>query len=220
MSPVQVVIDTNVLVSAWRSPNGCSYRLIASFIAGDDRWQWNVSTAALLEYEEVLRREGFDHDRVSRFLDDLAARANRTVIYFLSRPALLDADDDFLLDLAVAQRQRSHRDFQRQELPGSTLAWYQHSCSQGISGYDEIIAVMSTLTIEIEDEAKAIVERVASEHNLSPADFVRVAIAQSLARSLKDPFLEDRAARADGSGFRDFLASAPDTLPVPGDELL
>ena len=49
--------------------------------------------------------------------------------------------------------------------------------------------------------------------------FVRVAIAQSLARSLKDPFLEDRAARADGSGFRDFLASAPDTSPVPGDEL-
>ena len=52
--------------------------------------------------EEVLRREGFDHDRVSRFLDDLAARANRTVIYFLTRPALLDADDDFLLELAVA----------------------------------------------------------------------------------------------------------------------
>ena len=102
MSPVQVVVDTNVLVSAWRSRNGCSYRLIASFIAGDDRWQWNISTAELLEYEEVLRREGFDHDRVSRFLDDLAARANRTVIYFLTRPALLDADDDFLLDLAVA----------------------------------------------------------------------------------------------------------------------
>ena len=59
MSPVQVVIDTDVLVSAWRSRNGCSYRLISSFIAGDDRWQWNVSTAALLEYEEVLRREGF-----------------------------------------------------------------------------------------------------------------------------------------------------------------
>ena len=68
---------------------------------------------------------------------------------------------------------------------------------------------MSTLTIEIEDEAKAIVERLASELNLSPADFVRVAIAQSLARSLKDPFLEERAAHADGSGFRDFLAGTP-----------
>jgi len=56
----------------------------------------------LLEYEEVLQREGFDYADISRFLDDLAARANRASIYFLTRPALLDADDDFILDLAVA----------------------------------------------------------------------------------------------------------------------
>lgn len=78
---------------------------------------------------------------------------------------------------------------------------------------------MSTLTIEIEDEARAVVERVASEHNLSPADFISVAIAQSLARSLKDPCLESRAARADGSGFRAFLDNVPDVPPIPGDEL-
>jgi predicted nucleic acid-binding protein len=54
MNPIQAVIDTNVLVAAWRSMNGASYRLIASFIEGDDRWQWNISTAALFEYEEVL----------------------------------------------------------------------------------------------------------------------------------------------------------------------
>jgi predicted nucleic acid-binding protein len=55
--------------------------------------------------------------------------------------------------------------------------------------YDSSIPTMSTLTIQIEDEAKAVVERVASEHNLSPVDFISVAIAQSLARSLKDPYL-------------------------------
>lgn len=102
MSPIQAVIDTNVLVAAWRSRNGCSFRLLSYFIAGDDRWQWNISTAMLLEYEEVLQREGFDYADISRFLDDLAARANRASIYFLTRPALLDADDDFILDLAVA----------------------------------------------------------------------------------------------------------------------
>jgi predicted transcriptional regulator len=78
---------------------------------------------------------------------------------------------------------------------------------------------MSTLTIEIEDEAKAVVERVASEHNLSTADFITVAIAQSLARSLKEPYLENRAAQANGSGFRAFLDETPDAPPVPGDEL-
>jgi hypothetical protein len=78
---------------------------------------------------------------------------------------------------------------------------------------------MSTLTIEMEEEAKAIVERVASERNLSPSDFVNVAIAQSLARLLKDPCLEARAARGDGTGFRQFLAHVPDVPPLPGDEL-
>jgi putative PIN family toxin of toxin-antitoxin system len=104
MNPIQAVIDTNVLVAAWRSMNGASYRLIASFIEGDDRWQWNISTAALFEYEEVLTAQGFNSSLVTRFLDDLAYRANRTTIYFLSRPAPLDSDDDFLLDLAVASR--------------------------------------------------------------------------------------------------------------------
>lgn len=56
----------------------------------------------LLEYEEVLLRERFDSGLVSRFLDDLAAKANRASIYFLTRPASLDADDDFVVDLAAA----------------------------------------------------------------------------------------------------------------------
>lgn len=78
---------------------------------------------------------------------------------------------------------------------------------------------MSTLTIEIEDEARAVVERVARERNLSSSDFVTIAIAQSLSRALKDPCLEARAARADGGGFREFMARARDIAPVPGDEL-
>ncbi len=102
MTPIQAVIDTNVLIAAWQSRNGASFRLVASFISGDDRWEWNVSTAMLMEYEEVLLRRGFDAGLVASFLDDLAARANRTTIYFLTRPALIDADDDFILDLAVA----------------------------------------------------------------------------------------------------------------------
>ncbi len=78
---------------------------------------------------------------------------------------------------------------------------------------------MSTLTIEIEDDAKRVVEQVASERNLSAADFVKVAIAQSLAHAIKDPYLESRAARSDGRGFREFLANVPNLPPILGDEL-
>jgi putative PIN family toxin of toxin-antitoxin system len=103
---VQVVIDTNVLVAAARSNAGASFELVRLFAAGDARWQWNISTALLLEYEAVLKREQHRQGRpiavVDRFLDDLAARANRHAIFYLIRPILTDPDDELILELAFA----------------------------------------------------------------------------------------------------------------------
>ena len=103
---VQVVIDTNVLVAAARSNTGASFELLRLFSAGDTRWQWNISTALLLEYEAVLKREPRRQGRpmavVDRFLDDLAARANRHAIFYLIRPFLTDPDDELILELALA----------------------------------------------------------------------------------------------------------------------
>jgi len=39
---------------------------------------------------------------VDRLLDDIAARANRHAVFYLIRPYLLDADDEFILELAIA----------------------------------------------------------------------------------------------------------------------
>ena len=104
--PIQTVIDTNVLVAAARSNAGASFELLRLFAAGDGRWQWNISTALLLEYESVLKREQHRQRRsleaVDRFLDDLAARANRHAIFYLIRPYLADPDDELILELALA----------------------------------------------------------------------------------------------------------------------
>jgi predicted nucleic acid-binding protein len=104
--PIQTVIDTNVLVAAARSNAGASFELLVLFAAGDGRWQWNISTSLLLEYETVLKREehrqGWSLASVDRFLDDLAARANRHAIFYLMRPYLADPDDDLILELALA----------------------------------------------------------------------------------------------------------------------
>jgi putative PIN family toxin of toxin-antitoxin system len=104
--PVQIVIDTNVLVAAARSNSGASFELLRLFAAGDARWQWNVSTALLLEYDAVLKREQHRQGRslavVDRFLDDIAARANRHAIFYLVRPYLSDPDDELVLELALA----------------------------------------------------------------------------------------------------------------------
>lgn len=58
MSPIQAVIDTNVIYAALRSRRGCSFRLVDDFMTGKALWQWNVSHASVLEYEEILLREG------------------------------------------------------------------------------------------------------------------------------------------------------------------
>jgi len=104
--PLQIVIDTNVLVAAARSNAGASFELIRRFAAGDGCWQWNISTAMIVEYEAVLKREqhrqGRDLAVVDRFLDDVVARANRHVIFYLIRPHLADANDEFILELALA----------------------------------------------------------------------------------------------------------------------
>lgn len=105
---VQVVIDTNVVVAAARSNDGASFELLRLFAAGDARWQWNISTALLLEYEAVLKREQHRQGRsmavIDKFLDDLAARANRHAIFYLIRPFLTDPDDELILELALASR--------------------------------------------------------------------------------------------------------------------
>jgi predicted nucleic acid-binding protein len=104
--PIQIVIDTNVLVAAARSNAGASFEVLRLFATGDARWQWNISTALLLEYEAVLKREQHRQGRslavVDRFLDDLAARTNRHAIFYLIRPFLADPDDELILELALA----------------------------------------------------------------------------------------------------------------------
>jgi predicted nucleic acid-binding protein len=105
---IQIVIDTNVLVAAARSNAGASYELLRLSADGDARWQWNISTALLLEYEAVLKRDQHRQERpmvvIDRFLDDLAARANRHAIFYLIRPFLTDPDDELILELALASR--------------------------------------------------------------------------------------------------------------------
>ena len=52
MKKINVVIDTNVLVSALRSKIGVSHQLL--LLIDDDLYQPNVSVPLLFEYEDVL----------------------------------------------------------------------------------------------------------------------------------------------------------------------
>ena len=100
---LQIVIDTNVLVAAMRSRKGDSNRLLRYL--GDPRWQVNISAALIFEYDEVLRRQAsagvFPLRLVEIIVDRFCAVGRENSIFFRWRPFLTDADDEFLLDLAV-----------------------------------------------------------------------------------------------------------------------
>ena len=98
-----VVLDTSVLVAAWRSRSGASFALLEHL--RDDSFEIAVSVPLILEYEEVLLRHlsrGQRKADVSTLVDYLCSVARQQPIFFLWRPLLRDADDDMVAEVAVA----------------------------------------------------------------------------------------------------------------------
>jgi predicted nucleic acid-binding protein len=100
---IEVVIDTNVLVAAFRSSLGASYRVLQTI--EQRRWRPVISPALALEYESVLKRGveelGLSLVDIDDFTEYLCSRARLVQIYFRWRPMLPDPDDDRILEVAV-----------------------------------------------------------------------------------------------------------------------
>ena len=100
-----VVLDTNILVSGLRSALGASNQLLTRLASGAFRVA--VSTALVLEYEDVLKRPGmvpnsFSEAQITAFLDSFCSLATEAFIYFRWRPFLPDPKDDMVLECALA----------------------------------------------------------------------------------------------------------------------
>jgi len=105
MSPVRVVLDTNVLVSTFRSREGVAFRLISLLREG--RFDISVSVPLVLEYEDVLlRATSLDREDILAVLRFLCSVAHQQKIFYLWRPFLPDPKDDMVLELAVASQAR------------------------------------------------------------------------------------------------------------------
>ncbi|HEX5718717.1 MAG TPA: putative toxin-antitoxin system toxin component, PIN family [Thermoanaerobaculia bacterium] len=97
------MLDTNVLVSAFRSREGVAFRLVSLLREG--RFEISVSVPLILEYEDVLlRATALSEEAVLSVVQYLSSVAHRQKIYFLWRPSLPDPKDDMVLELAVASR--------------------------------------------------------------------------------------------------------------------
>jgi putative PIN family toxin of toxin-antitoxin system len=99
-----VVLDTSVLVAAFRSRRGAAFRLLSRVSAGD--FDIAVSVPLVLEYEDALLRQLADtslsESDVDDVLDYLCSVAKRPEIFFLWRPLLRDPKDDLVAEVAVA----------------------------------------------------------------------------------------------------------------------
>ena len=104
MDPVQVVLDTNVLVAGLRSQRGASFRLLP-LVGADRRFELNLSVPLVLEYESVLKRPGaiatLSDEDIDSVLDYLCSVGHHREIFFLWRPVLRDPKDDMVLEVAV-----------------------------------------------------------------------------------------------------------------------
>ena len=97
---VDIVIDTNVLLSALLSNKGASHKLLTLIDSG--KFTVNISTTLLYEYEEILKQKSqMDPKHLNAILDYICLVGKKNSIFYLWRPKLKDVDDDFLLELAV-----------------------------------------------------------------------------------------------------------------------
>lgn len=97
----KIVIDTNVLVSALRSRREWSFELLKRL--GKGQFEHVVTVPLLIEYEEVLHREGMvplTSAAVDAVLDYVCASGLRQQVHFLWRPKLNDVRDDMVLEAA------------------------------------------------------------------------------------------------------------------------
>ena len=97
------VLDTSVLVAAWRSNAGASFELVSAVLEGG--FEVAISVPLILEYESALVRNcsrGQRASDVTDLLDRLCAVAQAQVVYFLWRPLLSDPNDDMVVEVAVA----------------------------------------------------------------------------------------------------------------------
>jgi len=102
------VLDSSVIVSAFRSRRGASYRLLG--LVAERRLVPLATAALFLEYEDVLKRpeqravSGLTLNQVDDALAALASVIEPVEVRFTWRPQLNDFGDEMVFDAAINGR--------------------------------------------------------------------------------------------------------------------
>ena len=106
MRKPKIVIDTNVIVSAFRSRRGASHKLLMHI--GKNKFDINISVPLVLEYESVSKRligkTKLKKKDIEDVVDYICTVSKQWEIFYLWRPYLKDPKDDMVLELAVTSK--------------------------------------------------------------------------------------------------------------------
>lgn len=102
---MRLVLDTDVVVAAFRSPNGASAEILK--LARCGKLELAISVALILEYEAVLKRQ--EHldaaaatlEDAERTTDIVAGIAVATFVDYRWRPQTRDPADEMVLEAAI-----------------------------------------------------------------------------------------------------------------------
>lgn len=120
MKKIKIVIDTNVIVSALKSRNGFSFKLLS--IIDDKRLEVFISVPLVLEYEDAVKRRKtnikLSTTEINDVLDYICLIGTQREIYYLWRPYLKDSKDDMVLELAVESESDYIISFNKKDFDG------------------------------------------------------------------------------------------------------
>jgi putative PIN family toxin of toxin-antitoxin system len=125
VAPDRVILDTNVLVSAFTSSEGGSRKVLREVLSGDVVAL--LSVPLFVEYEAVLaqpetqRRCPLSTAEQGRLFDSFLSRTQLVEVYYRWRPNLRDEADNHVLELAVAAGDAPIVTFNRRDFRGGEL---------------------------------------------------------------------------------------------------
>jgi putative PIN family toxin of toxin-antitoxin system len=119
---MKIVLDTDVIVAALRSPSGASAELLRR--ARQEQITLAASVSLFMEYEAVCTRpehleaSGLSARQLDLFLDGLASIVQPVEVHFLWRPQLRDPADELVLEAAVNASARALLTFNQKHFAG------------------------------------------------------------------------------------------------------
>jgi predicted nucleic acid-binding protein len=106
VSKPRAVLDTNVLIAAFRSRTGASFEIFRRLRLAE--WTAVLSNHLTFEYEEVLKREAatlsLSSSDIDTLLNAICARGEEWLLSHHWEPILPDPDDEPLVQLAVTMQ--------------------------------------------------------------------------------------------------------------------